>query len=146
MVKIKEEKAVTLTALLITIIIILILSSVGIYITIGPNGIIEKSKQGVSAYTEQSIREKMELKLDEWQIEFVKSGEQITIGKIKKLAQEDEEISRIIENGDNLILIVDEYQCEIDKNLSIVGNITVYNPQTTIMKAKTNLEFCTIER
>ena len=146
MIKIKEEKAVTLTALIIAIIVILIIAGVTIYIAIGENGIITKSKEGVSAYTEQSVREKTQLKLNDWQMELLENNSPINIENIKKIAEKDEDISKVIENEDGLKLIIGEYQCQINDKLQIVGAITVYNPEATIMKVKANPAFCTIER
>lgn len=48
--KIKRVKGITLIALIITIVIILILASVTIAFTIGPNGIIEQAQNAKNRY------------------------------------------------------------------------------------------------
>ena len=146
MIKIGEEKAVTLTAVIVSIIIILILASVTIYFAIGEDGIISKSKQGIFAYKEQSIREKIELKLSSWNMQLIENNEEPTIESIINLAKEDTEIQEARQSVNNVILIVDGYQCEVNKNLEVVGNITVYNPNTTIKRTTRMLRSCTIER
>ena len=61
--KIKQEKAVTLTAIIITIIVLVIIAGVSIYLFGGENGILSKAKAGVSEYKMQSLIEKIELKI-----------------------------------------------------------------------------------
>lgn len=146
MIKINEEKAVTLVALIITIILIFILGAVSLYFAIGDGGIISKSKQGISAYKEKSIREQVELKLTDWKMKLLNDNKDSTINNILDIAKDDSEIKQAMKNGNNLILIIDEYQCEINNNLEIVGNISIYNPETAITKATRSLEFCTIKR
>lgn len=145
-VNIKEEKAVTLTSVIIAIILLIILSAVTFQFVVGPEGIIEKSKHGVSAYKEESIREKVELKMTDWNMELLKNNQTATMENILNLAKNDPEIQDVKQNTNNIILIIDEYQCEINTDLKIVGNILAYNPKTTIQREARTLEFCTIER
>ena len=146
MIQIKQEKAVTLTAVIIAIILILILAAVTVQFLIGPEGIIEKAKQGTSAYKEQSIRERLTLKLADWSIELLEQGEgESKIDTIIALAEKDSEVQNVTQNLNNIVFVMDEYQCEIDTDLNIVS-IQVYDPQTTLKRAPRMLEFCTIER
>ena len=57
----QESNAITLIALVITIIILIILAGVTLNLTLGENGIFNKSKQGVDKYEETSIAEALKL-------------------------------------------------------------------------------------
>lgn len=61
MIKLKENRGITLVALIITVIILLILAGVALSLVIGENGLITKSKQGVSKYKEKEETEKAQL-------------------------------------------------------------------------------------
>lgn len=146
MIKLKEEKAVTLTALLVALIVIVIIGGVSLNIALGENGIFSKAKQGVSAYKEQSIREKLEVKLSDWNIELLAQNKEKTIENILNLANQDSEIKEASQNGNNILIVIDEYQLEINKNLEIIGDVTVYNQATALRKQSVPLEFCEVDR
>lgn len=61
MIKQKENKGITLVALIITVIILLILAGVTISLVIGENGLITKSKQSTEKYKEKEKIEKAQL-------------------------------------------------------------------------------------
>ena len=58
---IKNDKGITLIALVITIIILIILAGISINILLGENGLIEKEKYGKEQHTIESIREKLDI-------------------------------------------------------------------------------------
>ena len=62
----KEEKAITLVALIITIIVLLILAMVSISLVMN-GGIIDRAERGTKAYTEAEIEEQIKLAYAEWQ-------------------------------------------------------------------------------
>lgn len=78
--RIKEEKGITLVALVITIIILLILAGVALSLVIGKNGLIAKSKEGVDTYKEKA-------KEEQWQLEDLETG----MEEIDSAELEDEE-------------------------------------------------------
>lgn len=59
----KQNKGITLVALVITIIILIILAGVSISILFSENGLINRSKQGASDYKVESIKERLTLAL-----------------------------------------------------------------------------------
>ncbi len=61
--KIKNNKGITLIALIITIIILLILAGVAISFSIGNDGIFNKSKKSAEKYNEESVKERLEIAL-----------------------------------------------------------------------------------
>ena len=57
----KSIKGITLIALVITIIILIILSAVGIYLSLGENGIFKKAKYATEEYVNEQAREELEI-------------------------------------------------------------------------------------
>lgn len=68
--KIKNEKGITLIALIITIILMLILAGVVISLTIGNNGLIEKTKYAVEENRKAEIKEEIEIAILDIQSEL----------------------------------------------------------------------------
>lgn len=67
MIKSKQNKAITLISLIVTIIIIIIIAGISISLFLGGNGIIQKLKESKSNYLQTQEREKLELILLELQ-------------------------------------------------------------------------------
>ena len=65
--KIRQEKGITLVALIITIIVLLILAMVSISLVMN-GGIIGKSKSAVDKYSQEEIQEQIKLAYSEWQM------------------------------------------------------------------------------
>ena len=65
----KDRKAITLIALIVTIIILLILSGVAIATLIGDNGLFARAKQAKVAQTESDMKESLNLAIQELQVE-----------------------------------------------------------------------------
>ena len=63
----REQKAITLVALIITIIVLLILAMVSISLIMN-SGIISKSKTAVDKYSQEEIEEQIKLAYSEWQM------------------------------------------------------------------------------
>ena len=144
--KLKMQDAVTLTAVIVTVIIILILAGVTLSLITGSDGILEKSKASVSAYKEQSIREKVELKIADLNLQKMNmQAKSATMKDLLELQGKDEEITDVYQTGDNVMLIIDGYKCEINSNLEI-ESIYVYKPERELRKAQRTLTFCTIDR
>ena len=141
---IKSSAGVTITALLVIIIILVILAGVTINSVMSSDGIIKKAKTATSAYKKETIREKLEIKLANLNFNKITTdGNKLTLDDLYDL--EDDEIT-VTEVSDGIALVyIDEYQCEIDKDLSIIS-INPKQTENTIKKVKPNLTFCTIER
>lgn len=121
---IKQKKAITLIALIITIIILLILAGITLNLTIGQNGIITKAMQAGIDYSEQEAREKLELVLFDIQMDK----------QINKQYDEEYLIQKLEQNGmriNNNIVIVDGWSFEIDKSIPKI--------QLTIGKKEINI-------
>lgn len=74
----KEEKAITLVALIITIIVLLILAIVSIRLVMN-GGIIDRAEKGTKAYTEAEVEEKIKTAYAEYQMS--KFQNPITLGQ-----------------------------------------------------------------
>ena len=65
----KENKGITLVALVVTIIVLLILAAVSISAVMGDNGIVTKSQKAQEKTEEEKLKEALELKLADLEIE-----------------------------------------------------------------------------
>ncbi|MCI8760901.1 MAG: hypothetical protein HFJ34_07340 [Clostridia bacterium] len=77
--KIKQEKAITLIALVITIIVLLILAGIAIATLTGENGILNQAKQAGKETIEAQIKEEIELAIIEIQTEELPKGKNVTL-------------------------------------------------------------------
>lgn len=107
----KSENAITLVSLVVTIIILLILAGVVLTMTIGNDGIINRSKQVARAYGEAQAREKLEVVLLDLQTNKVTD----------ETYNENEYINtKIKQNGMTIIeniVSVDGWNFEIDRTI-----------------------------
>ena len=90
MIKLKENKGITLVALIITVIILLILAGVALSLVIGENGLITKSKQSVAKYKEKEETEKAQL--EEFEDGMDETSDEKKIMKILVNSGEDGEV------------------------------------------------------
>ena len=145
--KLKAQDAVTLTAVIVTVIVILILAGVTLPLITGSDGILEKSKSSVSAYKEQSIREKVELEMASLNLEKLNTeARNANLDDIDELVGKDgiTEVESISDK--EIMIVIDGYQCIINQNLE-VESINVYDAsKKQLTKAKMSLTFCTIDR
>lgn len=111
----RHEKAITLIALVITIILLLILVGIVLQLTLGEYGILNKTKETTIAYKEQEAREKLELVLLDLQTDKV----------IDKKYNENEYIdAKIRDNNMEIggdIVFVDGWKFEIDRSVPQIG-------------------------
>ena len=75
--RIKSQKAITLVALIITIIVLLILAMVSIRLVMN-GGIINKSQKGVDKYSSEEIKEQIKLVYAEYQMSHFSNDQQQT--------------------------------------------------------------------
>ena len=114
----KNNKGITLIALIVTIIILIILAGVSVRLILGQNGIIERAKRSSMSNEEGSAREKLELALMDLRIDK----------ETKNEYNENEYIDNYLSSkqmvvNENIVL-VDGWQFEIDRNkLKIIMNL-----------------------
>lgn len=92
----KKNKGITLISLVITIIVLVILSAVGIYLSLGDNGIINKTEQAKEATLKEIATEKMNLKITNMQIEtYTQKQRMLTLQEFSDGLCEDNEIEYV---------------------------------------------------
>ena len=64
--KVGSEKAITLIALVVTIVILLILAGVTITMTLGENGLFTKAREGKEVYDEASVKEDLSMLITQY--------------------------------------------------------------------------------
>ena len=78
----KNQRGITLIALVITIVILIILAGVAINMTLGENGILEKAKYAKEQYEIAGVREEIELAILEIQSDKASKNEDFSIEAI----------------------------------------------------------------
>lgn len=100
----KENKGITLVALVVTIIVLLILAAVSISAVMGDNGIVTKSQKAQEKTEEEKLKEALELKLADLEIEsFTEDSTTVTnkiMGEMLKGMYRYEESTTVVKiNG-----------------------------------------------
>ena len=92
----KKEKGITWISLVITVIVLVILSAVGIYLALGNNGIVNKAEQAKEATLKEAATEKMNLKITNKQIEIYTQEQRMpTLQELSDELCEDNEIEYV---------------------------------------------------
>jgi len=109
----KKEKAITLIALVVTIIVLIILAGVSISLVLGDNGIITKAKEAKLTYEEEAAREKVNMLLLEYRTNKEDSDE--TLEEFLNRKKDEGQLDEVINNGDGThTVITDGYEFIID--------------------------------
>ena len=107
----RDIRAITLIALIVTIIVLLILAGVTISIVIGNGGLLEKTTKSEEIYSEQSAKEILEIVLADLQADkYVEKDYNKNEYIDNKLEKEN---MVVVDN----IVIVDDWKFEIDRNV-----------------------------
>lgn len=111
----KNNKGITLIALVITIIILLILAAVTIATLIGDNGILTRVNKAKTSNAEGEVKDEFALIANEWLIE--KNANNKNLGDFLNEKLKEGKITSIADNGDEIYTIkLNEYQTIIDQN------------------------------
>ena len=128
--KVREEKGITLIALVITIIVLLILAGVTIAAVGGENGILKNAGEAKEESERGDAEDEIKLALNEWQIERYTGNKTI----------EDflsEKFGGVVDNGDDTYTIEKGgYEAKIDKEGNIIGEIEKAGPRPEVISAK----------
>ena len=111
----RSDRAITLIALIITIIVLLILAGVAINLAVNKQGIFNKAKTAGRVYSEKEATEQAGLLMSEYQMQKAQD-DSLTLQKFLT----DKGVS-YEEDGDNLNLFVDGYIVTVDKNGTIIS-------------------------
>ncbi|MCI8759888.1 MAG: hypothetical protein HFJ34_01975 [Clostridia bacterium] len=104
----KQEKAITLIALVITIIVLLILAGIAIATLTGENGILNKANQASEETLKAQIKEEIELAIIEIQAEEISEGRKVTLETLAngQLTNKLQNITATLQNNE----IIGEYK------------------------------------
>ena len=117
-IRIQENKAITLIALVITIIVLIILAGVAINLSFGQNGLFTRAKEARQEYNTAEAKERLEQEILNIQIQAVKEGKEFNLKYLNEkldktkyeITLDDEEnptTAVIKEIGSNYYLTVD---------------------------------------
>lgn len=118
--EVKSESGISIISLVLTIILLLIILGASISST-SNDKLLQKADLAVSAYTEKSIREKVEFKIINLNIDKAntESGK-VTLQDVLNLKNSDSEITDAYQLEDKVVLVVNnEYKCEVNENLEV---------------------------
>lgn len=116
--KTKENKGITLVALVITIIILLLLTGITIATLGGENGLFTKVKLGKERYEISEAKEKLELEISNLQIEQQVKGEELKKEDLPKM--NNNEIDVRDTTNFPIEVIYKNYKFEIDNNFQVI--------------------------
>ena len=103
--KIQENKAITLIALVITIIVLIILAGVTINLTLGQNGLFTRAKQASEDYRMAKEKEELEIEIANIQTQIIK--EEGRIATLQDLYSKIDKTKYVIELSNEDIADVD---------------------------------------
>lgn len=153
----KNEKGITLIALVVTIIVLIILAGISINLVLGENGIIAKSKEAKLQHEISADLETLNIEYGEYLIEKEKNKINKTFleyledkGYIVEYDDELKQVGRVTLNGK--VYLVDtsekvqiEYLSEADGTASLMPRITKMEVAVTSNTAKVDVELINTE-
>ena len=154
-VNLKQEKGITLIALVITIVVLLILAGVTIAMLTGDNGILTKAQTSKTKSAEEEARERVSLMLAEWKMENAINGislDQFFTTDTYEANRKSQNVENIEKEDTNYIATVDvngtkyevtinaedeknpyiEYIDQAGKRLSVVSQVRGYTFTGTV--------------
>ena len=100
--RVANEKAITLIALVVTIVILLILAGVTITMTLGQNGLFTRARAGAAAYNESEVRDDLSMLITQYTWDKVSEKTDKSLGDYLK----DNGATSVKANADGIILEV----------------------------------------
>ena len=121
--QIKNEVAITLVALVVTIIVLILLAGVSISLVIGNNGIMQKAAKGREDYTGATINEQQDLNKIEDYIEDSANG--IVLIENVKGGSYFESPTTVKDTNGNLIKVPQGFKIAEDSGLNVTEGIVI---------------------
>ena len=115
--KTKENKAITLVALVVTIIILLVLAGIAIATLGGENGLFARVKLGKERYAISEAKEKLELEITNLQIEQQGKGEELKKEDLPKMNSDEIDVRDT--TNFPVEVIYKNYKFEVDSNFHV---------------------------
>lgn len=119
----REEKGITLIALIVTIIILLILAGVTLSMVAGEQGILKRTENVVSKTNQSQIQEEIELAYQAMMMDTLIENWDNTqkAEQLEKALQKQDANAKVVEIDKTLLISYKGYEVSIDKN----GKITI---------------------
>ena len=122
--QIKNEAAITLVALVVTIIVLILLAGVSISLVIGNNGIMQKAAKGREDYTGAAINEQQDLNKIEDYIEDNTSNKS-EVEKYRKSGKYFESPTTIKDENENEIKVPQGFKIAQDSGVNVTEGIVI---------------------
>ena len=122
--QIKNEVAITLVALVVTLIVLILLAGVSISLVIGNNGIMQKAVKGRTNYAGAAINEQLDLNKIEDYIEDNTSNKS-EVEKYRKSGKYFESPTTIKDENENEIKIPQGFKIAQDSGLNVTEGIVI---------------------
>ena len=128
------EKAITLIALVVTIVILLILAGVTITMTLGQNGLFTRARAGAAAYNESEVRDDLSMLITQYTWDKAAEKTDKSLGDYLK----DNGATGVKENSDGKILEVEykSYVFTVDKDSGEITSISKAGPRPQVSDVK----------
>lgn len=122
--KVKQEKGITLIALIVTIIVLLILSAISIAMLTGQNGILGQAAKASELTSEAQLDEKVKLAIMEARVNGLGKIESTELldNALNNSVGEGRYILTETDNGWNIKTVKEDYVLDKDGNVTIVDN------------------------
>ena len=132
--KVGSEKAITLIALVVTIVILLILAGVTITMTLGQNGLFTRAREGRAAYEESEVRDDLSMLITQYTWDKVSEKTDKSLGDYLK----DNGATSVKANADGTTLEVEYkgYVFTVNKDSGEITSVSKAGPRPQVSGVK----------
>ena len=129
-----NEKAITLIALVVTIVILLILAGVTITMTLGQNGLFTRAREGAAAYNESEVRDDLSMLITQYTWDKASEKTDKSLGDYLK----DNGATSVKANADGTTLEVEYkgYVFTVNKDSGEITNVSKAGPRPQVSGVK----------
>ena len=129
-----NEKAITLIALVVTIVILLILAGVTITMTLGQNGLFTRAREGAAAYNESEVRDDLSMLITQYTWDKAAEKTDKSLGDYLK----DNGATSVKANADGTTLEVEYkgYVFTVNKDSGEITNVSKAGPRPQVSGVK----------
>lgn len=108
----KNEKAITLVSLVVTIIVLIILAGISINLVLGDNGIVTRAKEAKKEQIIAEVKEKMAMEIAEIEMDAIEKNEEIKQEQLEEIIAKYGELQ---EDKDTIILKENNYTIKLSE-------------------------------
>ena len=129
-----NEKAITLIALVVTIVILLILAGVTITMTLGQNGLFTRAREGAAAYNESEVRDDLSMLITQYTWDKASEKTDKSLGDYLK----DNGATSVKANADGTTLEVEYkgYVFTVNKDSGEITSVSKAGPRPQVSGVK----------